>query len=112
MVLTSHKIDGELEAKKVMSRPCLYSFYMIFNLSFLLQVQRIEANLEHQITVEKERVTALEHNLETIILEKLVLVHERKKGQLLLHLTLILPLTSFVIFCITFPGMFIQTLNP
>jgi hypothetical protein len=84
---------------------------MIFNLSILLQVQRIEANLEHQITVEKERVTALEHNLETIILEKLVLVHERKKGQLLLHLTLILPLTFSLTFCLTFPVTLILTLT-
>ena len=84
MVLTSHKIDGELQAKKVMSRPYLYSFYMIFNLSILLQVQRIEANLEHQITVEKQRVTALEENLETILFEKQIDVNERKKGNLTL----------------------------
>jgi hypothetical protein len=84
---------------------------MILNLSVLFQVQIIEANLEHQITVEKERVTALEHNLETIILEKLVLVRERKKGQLLLNLTLTLPLTFSQTFCLTFPVTLTLTLT-
>ena len=81
MVLTSHKIDGELEAKKVYRPTRLGSFFSIFNLFFIHQVQRMEANFEHQIAVEKKRVTALEDNLELIILEKLVLVQERKKGQ-------------------------------